>query len=163
MTGGRPGGVARRAGVLLATCAGVGYAPVAPGTAGSLVGLLVFAAVRGAGGGWLEAGAILVLLGAGIWGCGVAEQHFGRTDPGYAVIDEVVGMLVTLAFVPVGPGGVVVGFLLFRLFDIVKPWPARRFERLHGGLGIMADDVMAGVYGNLALRGTLALAPAWLG
>jgi phosphatidylglycerophosphatase A len=102
-----------------------------------------------------------VLLLAGIWGCGIAERHFRRTDPGHAVIDEVVGMLVTLAFVPVGPGGAIAGFFLFRLFDIVKPWPVRDLERLPGGVGIMADDVLAGIYGNLALRGTLALAPAW--
>jgi phosphatidylglycerophosphatase A len=151
-----------RLGVWLATCAGVGYAPVAPGTAGSAVGVAVAIAVQASGSAWVEAGVILGLLGAGIWGCGVAERHFGRTDPGHAVIDEVVGMLVTVAFLPVGAGGLLAGFLLFRVFDIVKPWPARRLERLHGGLGIMADDVMAGLYAHVALRGLLAFAPAWL-
>jgi len=156
------GAAGARLGVAVATCGGVGYAPVAPGTFGSAAGLLVFWALRAAGSAPLEAAVIVALFLAGVWGGSVAERHFGRTDPGHVVIDEVVGMLVTLAFVPVGPGGILAGFFIFRALDIVKPWPARRFERLHGGLGIMADDVMAGVYGNLVLRGLLLVAPAWL-
>jgi phosphatidylglycerophosphatase A len=78
------------------------------------------------------------------------------------VIDEVVGMLITLAFVPVGWTGALAGFFLFRLFDVVKPWPARALERLHGGLGVMADDAMAAVYANASLRLLLWLFPAWI-
>jgi phosphatidylglycerophosphatase A len=100
----------------------------------------------------LQALAIVVVVAAGVWSGGVAERHFGRTDPGQVVIDEVAGMLVTLFLNPVGWLGAVVAFVLFRAADIVKPFPARRFERLPGGFGIMADDVMAGVYANLALR-----------
>jgi phosphatidylglycerophosphatase A len=100
----------------------------------------------------LQAFAIVVVVVAGVWSGGVAERHFGRTDPGQVVIDEVAGMLVTLFLNPVGWVGAVAGFLLFRAADIVKPFPARRLERLHGGFGIMADDVMAGIYANLALR-----------
>jgi phosphatidylglycerophosphatase A len=100
----------------------------------------------------MQALAIVVVVAAGIWSASIAERHFGRTDPGEVVIDEVAGMLVTLFLNPVGWVGAVVGFLLFRAGDIVKPFPARRLERLHGGFGIMADDVMAGIYANLALR-----------
>ena len=100
----------------------------------------------------LDVAVIVVLFAAGCWAGSVAEAHYGRTDPGYVVLDEVVGMLLTLLFVPVTWVGVIVGFLLFRVFDIVKPFPARQCERLHGGFGIMADDAWRGSTGNLALR-----------
>jgi phosphatidylglycerophosphatase A len=73
----------------------------------------------------------------------------------------VVGMLITLAFVPVGIVGALIGFLLFRIFDVIKPFPAGRFEALHGGLGVMADDAMAAIYANIALRIVLYLRPGW--
>ena len=80
----------------------------------------------------------MVVFVAGSWSGGVAERHFGATDPGAVVIDEVLGMLITLFLNPVGWTGALVGFLLFRVFDVIKPYPANRLERLHGGLGIMA-------------------------
>jgi phosphatidylglycerophosphatase A len=139
----------------VATVGGVGYVPFAPGTFGSAIGLLVW---------WLlgpspvaQAVAIAALFAAGVWSASVCERHFCRTDPGHVVIDEVVGMLMTLFLVPVGWGGAFVAFLLFRLADVVKPYPANRFESLHGGLGVMADDCMAGIYANLALRVILAV------
>jgi len=141
--------------IVLATALGAGYAPIAPGTWGSAVGLLLWLVLPTST--LVQALAIVVVLAAGVWSGGVAERHFGRTDPGQVVIDEVAGMLVTLFLNPVGWVGAFVGFLLFRAADIVKPFPARRLERLHGGLGIMADDVMAGIYANLALRVILAL------
>ena len=95
---------------------------------------------------------------AGVWSAGLAEQHFRGTDPGPVVIDEVMGMLVTLFLNPVGWGGAALAFFLFRAFDVLKPYPANRLERLHGGLGIMADDFMAAVYANLVLRAALAFA-----
>jgi phosphatidylglycerophosphatase A len=73
-----------------------------------------------------------------------------------------VGMLVTLAFLPVSATGAIVGFFVFRVLDVVKPWPSARFERLPGGLGVMADDGMAALYGNLAMRGLIAVTPGWL-
>jgi phosphatidylglycerophosphatase A len=82
----------------------------------------------------------------------VAERHFGRTDPRQVVIDEVMGMLLTLFLNPVGVRGAFAGFLIFRLFDVIKPYPANRLERLHGGVGVMADDAMAAIYAHLALR-----------
>jgi phosphatidylglycerophosphatase A len=81
-----------------------------------------------------------------------AERYFGRTDPRHVIIDEVMGMLVTLFLVPVTAKGALVGFLLFRAADVVKPYPANRLEALPGGVGVMADDFMAAVYANLALR-----------
>lgn len=134
----------------VATALGVGYAPVAPGTFGSAVGLLLWYLLPASP--IAQAVAIAVIIVVGSWSGTVAEHHFGRSDPGYVVIDEVAGMLVTLFLVPVGWAGALLAFLLFRLSDIVKPYPANRLERLPGGAGIMADDVMAGVYANLALR-----------
>lgn len=134
----------------LATSAGVGFIPFAPGTFGSLVGLLLWWFVPSTAAFQLALIAGLFVLGS--WSGGVAERHFATTDPGQVVIDEVVGMLVTLFLNPVTWVGAVVGFLLFRLSDIVKPFPANKLEQLHGGIGVMADDVMAGIYANLALR-----------
>lgn len=151
-----------RLGVFLATCAHVGYVPVAPGTFGSAAGLGLLWLLRMTGSRSVEGAVILAVLLAGVWSAGAAERHFRGVDPGQVVIDEVFGMLVTLAFVPVGVGGAVVGFIVFRILDIVKPWPARRLEALHGGWGIMADDGMAALYGNLIMRGVMVLAPGWL-
>jgi phosphatidylglycerophosphatase A len=86
----------------------------------------------------------------GIPAASVVEQESGREDPAHVVIDEVAGQWVALIACPVEMGHAVLAFALFRLFDIVKPWPARQLERLHGGLGIMMDDVAAGLYALLA-------------
>src|SRR5262245_28257011 len=99
-----------------------------------------------------QAMAIVAIFFIGSWGGSVAERYFGRTDPGQVVIDEVMGMLITLFLNPVGWMGAIAGFFLFRIFDVIKPYPANRLERLHGGFGVMADDGMAAVYANLLLR-----------
>ena len=133
-------------GVGIATVGGVGWFPVAPGTAGSAVGVVIYLATRG----WSAPAQVAVLLGitlVGWWAAGVAETELKKQDPGPVVIDEVAGQLVTLLLTGVGWKGAIAGFFIFRVLDILKPFPARRFERLHGGLGIMADDMMAGVYG----------------
>ena len=143
----------------LATALGVGYVPFAPGTFGSAVGLVVWAALPSSL--TAHAVAILLIFVAGSWCATVAERHFGGTDPGPVVIDEVMGMLVTLFMHPVGWPGAIVAFLLFRAFDILKPYPADRLERLPGGLGVMADDGMAAIYANLALWAALS-AIAWV-
>jgi phosphatidylglycerophosphatase A len=147
--------ITSRFALAIATVGGVGYAPLAPGTFGSAIGLLVW---------WLlpaspivQGLAIAALFGMGSWSGSVAEQHFGRADPRQVIIDEVMGMLVTLFLNPVGWLGAVGAFLLFRLFDVVKPYPANRLERLHGGVGVMADDGMAAIYANLVLRAALAI------
>jgi phosphatidylglycerophosphatase A len=152
-----------RLGLFIASVGYVGYAPVAPGTFGSAAGLAVFYAVRAIGTTAVEAAAIAVLTALGVWSASLSEHYIGGKDPGPVVIDEVVGMLITLAFLPVTPLGALTGFLLFRLLDVVKPWPAARFESLPGGFGVMADDAMAGLYGNLVMRGLIWMAPAgWL-
>jgi phosphatidylglycerophosphatase A len=151
----------------VATC-GVGLLPFAPGTWGSLVGIALYliaralsvkVLARGATGGWnaaqldaLQTATLLVLVSgitlAGVWAATRAEKLLGRKDPGAVVIDEVAGQLITFAFVPLNSSAwiVVTGFVLFRLFDIWKPYPVRRLEALESGLGIMADDVLAGFY-----------------
>ncbi len=152
-----------RVGLFIATCGYLGYVPVAPGTFGSAAGLAVFFLLRHIGSTGVEVATIAALFGVGIWSSTVAEHHFGRIDPAPVVLDEVVGMLITLAFLPVSIGGALVGFLVFRILDVIKPWPSARFESLPGGLGVMADDGMAAVYGNLVMRGLIAVAPAgWL-
>ena len=152
----------RRLGVFIATCAHVGYAPVAPGTFGSAVGLVVYYLVRRQASTAVELGAIALILVVGLWSATEAEHHFGGIDPGPVVIDEVIGMLITLALHPVNVAGATVGFFVFRVLDVVKPWPARRLELLPGGFGVVLDDVMAGVYGNLLMWGLVRLLPAWL-
>jgi len=140
----------KRVALLIATSLGLGYAPVAPGTVGSAAGLVVWALLPHTAA--AQAVAILVVFVLGSWSGTVAEHHFGKTDPGQVVIDEVMGMLITLFLNPVGWTGALVGFLLFRVADVIKPWPANRLEALPGGVGVMADDGMAAIYANVALR-----------
>ena len=152
-----------RVGVFFATCGYVGYAPAAPGTFGSAAGLAVFAAVRASGSTFVEVAVILGLFAIGVWSAAAAERYFDRVDPAPVVMDEVAGMLITLAFLHVTFTGAIVGFLIFRVFDVIKPWPSGRFEKLPGGLGVMADDGMAGIYGNLLMRVLIWMTPAgWL-
>ena len=153
----------KRLGLFVATCGYLGYAPIAPGTFGSAAGLGVFFAVRATGSTALEVLTIVALFALGIWSGTVAEEHFGGIDPGPVVLDEVVGMLITLALLDVSVTGALVGFLVFRVLDVVKPWPSARFEKLPGGLGVMADDGMAALYGNVLMRGLIYIAPdGWL-
>jgi phosphatidylglycerophosphatase A len=143
---------------LVATGLGSGYSPFAPGTAGSLVGLVLFVPLAGLA--WpvqLAATAALTLVG--VLAAGRVAQLVGRKDPGLVVVDEVAGQWITLVALPFTPATALAGFLFFRVMDIVKPWPARALERLAGGIGIMADDVAAGIYAQLLLRVGLAIWP----
>ena len=152
-----------RLAVFIATFVYTGLFPFAPGTVGSLGGLVVYGLIARLGAGVaLEGLAIVVLYGVGVWAAAAAERHFGGVDPGPVVIDEVVGMLITLFLVPVSVTGAIIGLLLFRVFDIVKPFPAGKLEQLHGGFGVMSDDAMAGIYANLVLRVLWWLAPGWI-
>ena len=152
----------RRAAVFLATGAYTGFVPFAPGTAGSALALLLDRGLRATGSEIVYGLVVLVLGVGGVIASGVAEKHFSRKDPSAVVVDEVVGMLVSLYLIPVSLLGLLIGFLLFRLLDIVKPFPCRRAEKLHGGLGIMTDDLIAGVYVNLLLRLASLVWPALL-
>lgn len=147
------------AALFLATSAGAGYSPIAPGTAGSAVGLAVYLLTCHLAPG-AQAGILLAVSLVGIWASDVAARHYQKEDPGYVVIDEVAGQLATLFLLGVNLWGGVVGFFVFRVLDIVKPWPARRFEDLPGGLGIMADDLMAGAYGWIIMWGLVRVLPA---
>ena len=129
-----------------------GYLPKAPGTWGSLVGLLLFFLLHG-----LALPVYLaVVLGVfvvGTFAAGEAEKIVDNSDPGLVVIDEIVGMLITMAAVPATPLFMTLGFVLFRVFDIVKPFPVNFFDqRFPGGLGIMLDDVVAGLYSLVILH-----------
>ncbi len=148
--------------LILATFGYVGYFPIAPGTAGSLAALVLFALVRRVGMPAFELATIVVVLVLGIWAANKTEEVLGRKDPGAIVIDEVLGMLMTLALLPLSTFGVFVGFLLFRVFDVIKPYPAARMEHLKGGPGVMMDDAVAGIYAHLSLRLLGLLVPSWL-
>ena len=158
----------------IGTC-GVGYIPIAPGTFGSLVGVALWIGLRGmllallwpdaartrlnllhvsytliAG---LSIAAVVVTL-IGVWAGARVEKLHGAKDPQKVVIDEVAGQLIALIAVPLHAESwwtILLAFVLFRFFDIVKPYPARTFEGLHGGLGIMADDVVAGIYAAIGV------------
>ena len=143
---------------VVATAFGSGYSRLAPGTAGSAVGLLLFWPMAEWRWPW-QVGACLALLLVGALAATRVAERVGLKDPGIVVVDEVLGQWVTLLALPFTPATAVLGFLLFRAMDIVKPWPARDLERLPGGWGIMADDVAAGVYAHLALRVGLLLWP----
>ncbi len=143
--------------VWIATWGGLGYFPVAPGTAGSAAGLGLVAALGrlpvNRAWLWLPLAALAACSFAlGVWAAGHAERSFGRIDPGQVVIDEVVGQMITFLALPEAPWRwLLAGYVLFRIFDVVKPFPARRAERLPGGWGIMSDDVVAGVYSLITL------------
>lgn len=159
----------------VATC-GVGYIPLAPGTCGSLVGIGVYALLRalflkflfsiGAQNQWnllhvayglvtLELLAVCAVALAGVWAASRTERLSGEKDPGIVVVDEVAGQMIALVPVPLALDSAwwtaILAFMLFRLFDIIKPYPCRQLERLPSGLGIMADDIVAGVYAGLAV------------
>jgi len=140
----------------------VGFAPVAPGTVGSAAAIPFFLLLRLAHSAWLEIAVCAAIVAAGAWSARITEQALGVEDPGPVVIDEVVGMFVSLLFLPATWLVVLAAFLAFRVFDIVKPWPADRFEHIPGGWGVMADDVMAGVYANLTLQFLLWARPGLL-
>ena len=149
-----------RVAYVIATAGFVGRFPFAPGTAGSIAGVALYALVYQANSWTLEAVVLLATLVLGIWSATVVERVLGK-DPSIVVIDEVLGMLMTLAFLDVTVSAAIAGFFLFRLFDVIKPFPAGRLEHLHGGFGVMMDDAMAGVYSHVVLRLLLTFRPEW--
>jgi phosphatidylglycerophosphatase A len=142
----------------IATGFGTGYFPIAPGTAGSLAILIVY---------WIcpEISAlqlIMIIIGLtvlGIYTAAITEKEMKKklgsdkgNDPGIIVIDEIIGMLIALLFIPKTTFFLIIVFILFRIFDIAKPYPARKMEKLHGGWGIVLDDVVAGIYANIVIQ-----------
>jgi phosphatidylglycerophosphatase A len=151
-----------RGAVALASFGYVGFFPFAPGTAGSAAAMVLFLPVRWTGSLPLEIAVAALVAVIGVWAATEAEKALGMQDPGPVVIDEVAGMLVSLLFLPAAWPVIVAAFLAFRVFDITKPWPCGALERLHGGLGIMADDLAAGVYANLTVQILIRIMPGML-
>lgn len=143
----------KRLALILASAGPFGYAPVAPGTVGSILGLLIYWVLpRMDARTWVEIVTAGFLVGA--WASGRAEDEWGRDSP-KIVIDEVVGMLASVSFLPKTSLTAGLGFLIFRSMDILKPFPAGLSQRLPGGWGVMADDMVAGAYTGLATWGIL--------
>jgi phosphatidylglycerophosphatase A len=141
--------------LVLATAGGAGYAPVMPGTAGSLVGLpLVPWLARERVASWpFASGVVLALVLVAVWAAGRAETIFGAHDHSSIVIDEVAGLAVAALIVPDGWGAACLAFACFRFFDIVKPFPAGLIDRrVRGGIGVVGYDVVAGLYAGIATR-----------
>lgn len=135
----------------LATVGYVGHAPVAPGTAGSLAALPIIWFVYPRLSPASACGLVLAFCAIAIW---AAHQQVSdeQKDPQHVVIDELVGQMIALLFIPLGFFTIAAGFVLFRIFDVFKPFPSRQSEKLPGGWGIVMDDVAAGIYANLVLR-----------
>ncbi len=129
-----------------------GLVPIAPGTAGSVVGLVLVLGARLFEQLWVEPIAVLVVVAGGVWSANKAEVYYKRKDPGQVVIDEVAGMLLTMLWIDASMAWMAVGFLLFRCFDVVKPFPVNKIEQVSGGWGVIGDDLAAGLYANCTLR-----------
>jgi len=143
---------------VIATAFFSGHSRFAPGTAGSAVGLLLFVPLS-----WAplpaQVGACIALFFVGVFAASHVARRVGLEDPGIVVVDEVLGMWVSIIGLPFTPAVALLGFLLFRALDVVKPYPADALEHLPRGWGIMADDVAAGLYANLLLRVGLLIWP----
>jgi len=134
----------------------IGYLPLIPGTFGSIAGVGLFYLLQGHG--WLGYFlAIFCVTVLGLITCGRMEKLLNKKDPGCVVIDEVMGMLVALSFLPADLKIVVLAFLIFRILDTFKPYPAGRLQNLHGSAGVMIDDLIAGIYTNIVLQVILKL------
>ena len=144
-----PAAAVDRIAVLIATVCGAGRAPLAPGTVGTAITVVVLGTVPFTRMSLI--GFFVVVTVAGVWAAGRAERVIGGKDPGAIVIDEVAGMTLSVLFLPLTPPALAAGFALFRAFDIWKPFPARRSQRLGGGVGVMIDDLIAGLYALLIL------------
>jgi len=138
--------------LFLATGFGVGYSPVAPGTLGTLIAIPVYYFLSEIPSPLNE----ITLIGfffLSVWVSENAERLFGKKDDQRIVIDEIIGFLITMLWVPKTIHFIIIGFFLFRVFDILKPFPIRRLEKgFKGGFGVVLDDVVAGVYANIILR-----------
>jgi phosphatidylglycerophosphatase A len=138
--------------LLLATGLGVGYSPIAPGTLGTLLAIPIYYFLSNIPSPIYEI-TLVGFLSLSVWVSGNAEIFFRKRDDQRIVIDEIIGFLITMLWVPKTIRFVIIGFLLFRFFDILKPFPIRRFEKVFkGGFGVVLDDVAAGVYSNIILQ-----------
>jgi phosphatidylglycerophosphatase A len=138
--------------LLLATGFGVGYSPIAPGTLGTLIAIPVYYFLSTIPSPLYEI-TLIAFLFLSVWISENAEIFFGKKDDTRIVIDEMIGFLIAMLWVPKTTRFIIIGFFLFRFFDILKPFPIRGLEkRLKGGFGVVLDDVLAGVYANIILQ-----------
>ena len=135
----------------LATGLGFGYSPIAPGTAGSLLAVLCAFFLINGNMLWLIIATVVITI-IGTMSSTFVEKDLGKEDPSIVVVDEVAGMWISLLFLPVTPWIYGAAFLLFRIFDVLKPYPINSLQKLDGGLGIMMDDVVAGIYTLLIMQ-----------
>ena len=149
----------RLAAKIISTCCGIGYFPVAPGTVTSIVAVLCYWFVPVLHDPSVLLFLVLLSTVAGVWSGTLMEEECGE-DPSIVTIDELAGQWLALAFLPAGLLPVMLALLFFRIFDIVKPGPVDTVQRFPGGWGIMADDLLAGVFANLAVRVVLLFFPA---
>ena len=137
--------------LFIAQGAFAGRFPIAPGTAGTVVGVAIYLVARDtAPVPYMILGLLFCVLGT--WAAGKAEILLDQKDSPSIVIDEIAGFLISMFMIPSGWGFILAGFLLFRAFDIIKPWPLHSLQDLHGGAGIMLDDIGAGIYTNIILQ-----------
>ena len=141
----RKSGFSGKAALILSTWFGSGLSPVAPGTFGTLAAVPLILVLKNLGV-WYSAVALAIVVGISIWSAGMARDLLGKDDPSAVVIDEVAGFLAAMTFLPFSWLVLGLCFALFRIFDIFKPFPIKRLERLRGGFGIVADDLLAGFY-----------------
>jgi len=134
----------------IATVGGLGYSRIAPGTTGSLAGAAIYLLINKNLISYIIGILLVLILGFAV--CGRAEVIFGKKDAKPIAIDEVAGLLISLFLIPFSYANLIIGFLLFRTIDIIKPFPIKKIERLPGSLGVMTDDIVAGIYANLLLR-----------
>ena len=137
--------------ILLATGFGAGFSPVVPGTVGTLFAVPIYFFISSMPSPLYEL-TLAALFFLSSWIAGQAERHWAKKDDRRIVIDEIMGFLVTMLWVPKSPFFVVAGFVLFRFFDILKPFPIRRLEKVRSGYGVVLDDVLAGIYSNVILH-----------
>ena len=141
---------------ILSTCFGLGYFPAAPGTVTSIAAVLCYVFIPALHSTMVLLSLVVLFTAVGIWAGTVMEEQYG-SDPSIVTIDELAGQWLALAALPTGLLPLLLSFAFFRLFDIAKPGPVDAAQRLTGGWGIMADDVLAGLFANLSVRGVLAL------
>lgn len=137
--------------VILATGFGIGYSPIAPGTLGTLLAIPIYFFLSEISFPLYQL-TLLAFFFLSSWISERAENYFGKKDDPRIVIDEMMGFFITMLWVTKTPLFILVGFILFRFFDIFKPFPIRRFEKVRGGFGVVLDDVMAGIFANVILR-----------
>ena len=154
--------ISSRAATLIASYFYVGFIPVIPGTFGSLAAFTLYFALISLNQWRLYVLGVTLICAIGVWAANRVEADSKIVDPSFVVIDEVAGQLITLFLIPFSWIYLLAGFLLFRAFDILKPFPARRAEELPGGWGIMLDDIFAGIYANLFLQLTVFVVEKYL-